>query len=81
MNAFGEALQSQYVNAGDECRRYGSNHSVFDQLPPLFTMDDLRALKQGFCGEAALRKTVSRWCHDNWIEKSDRTHWRKVETL
>ena len=81
MNAFGEALQSQYVNAGDECRRYGSNHSVFDQLPPLFTMDDLRALKQGFCGEAALRKTVSRWCHDNWIEKSDKTHWRKVETL
>ena len=83
IKAFGEVLQSQYVDAGDECQRYGSNHSVFDQLAPTFTMDDLRALKRGFCGEAALRKIISRWYRDKWIEKTDRTHWRKLsnETL
>ena len=77
MKAFGEVLESQFVDARDEGVRYGCNHSVFDQLPPTFTIDDLRALKRGFCGEAALRKIISRWCHDLWIEKTDKTHWQK----
>ena len=77
MKAFGEVLESQFVDARDECVRYGCNHSVFDQLPPTFTIDDLRALKRGFCGEAALRKIISRWCHDLWIEKTDKSHWQK----
>ena len=78
IKAFGEALESQFVDARDACIRYGSNHSVFDQLAPAFTMDDLRALKRGFCGEAALRKIISRWYRDHWIEKTDRTHWKKL---
>ena len=77
MKAFGEALESQFVDARDECIRYGSNHSVFDQLPPSFTMDDLRALKRGFCSEAGIRKIISRWYRDHWIEKTDKTHWKK----
>ena len=63
--AFGEALEGQFTDARSECQRYGSNHSVYDQLPPTFSMGDLRALKRGFCGEAALRK------------KTDKAHWRK----
>jgi len=78
--AFGDALQNQYVNAGNECQRYGNNHSVFDQLAPTFTLDDLRSLKRGFCGEAALRKIISRWNRDQWIEKADKTHWKKLGT-
>ena len=78
IKAFGEALQKEYVNASSECQRYGANHSVFDQLPPVFTMDDLRALKGSFCGEAALRKIISRWYRDHWIEKTERAHWRKL---
>ena len=78
IKAFGEALESQFVDASDECIRYGSNHSIFDQLSPVFTMDDLRALKRGFCSEAGLRKIISRWYRDHWIEKTDKTHWRKV---
>ena len=70
--------RNEYVNAKDECQRYGINHSVFDQLPETFTMDDLRSLKQGFCNEPALRKIISRWCRDHWIEKIDRNHWRKL---
>ena len=78
IKAFGEALESQFVDARDECIRYGSNHSIFDQLSPAFTMDDLRALKRGFCSEAGLRKIISRWYRDHWIEKTDKTHWRKL---
>ena len=76
--AFGETLQSQYIDASDECQRYGSNHSVYDQLAPTFSLDDLRALKRGFCGEAAIRKIISRWYRDHWIEKTDKTHWKKL---
>ena len=75
--AFGEALEGQFTDPRSECQRYGSNHSVYDQLPPTFSMGDLRALKRGFCGEAALRKIISRWYRDHWIEKTDKAHWRK----
>ena len=80
IKAFGEALESQFVDARDECIRYGSNHSIFDQLAPAFTMDDLRALKRGFCSEAGLRKIISRWYRDHWIEKTDKTHWHKLNS-
>ena len=76
--AFGDTLRNEYVNAKDECQRYSVNHSVFDQLPETFTMDDLRSLKRGFCNEPALRKIISRWSRDHWIEKIDRNHWRKL---
>ena len=83
IKTFGEVLRNEYISAGDECQRYGSNHSVFDQLAPTFSMDDLRSLKHGICGEAALRKIISRWYRDRWIEKVDRAHWKKLssETL
>ena len=77
MKAFGEALRNEYVNAQDECQRYGANHSIFDQLPPTFTLDDLRALKRGYCSERSLPMIVSRWRRDGWVEKIDKTHWQK----
>ena len=78
IKAFGEALQNQYVDAHEECQRYGANHSVFDQLAPTFTIDDLRALKRGYCSESAMRMIISRWMRDGWISKTDRYHWSKV---
>ena len=83
IKTFGEVLRNEYISAGDECQRYGSNHSVFDQLAPTFSMDDLRSLKHGICSEASLRKIISRWYRDQWIEKVDRAHWKKLssETL
>jgi hypothetical protein len=78
IKTFGEALQNQYVDASDECQRYGVNHSVFDQLAPTFTVDDLRALKRGYCSETAIRMIISRWMRDGWISKTDRHHWSKV---
>ena len=79
IKAFGEALQNQYVDAHEECQRYGANHSVFDQLAPTFTIDDLRALKRGYCSESAMRMIISRWMRDGWISKTDRYHWSKVK--
>ena len=79
IKTFGEALQSQYVDASEECQRYGANHSVFDQLAPTFTIDDLRALKRGYCSETAMRMIISRWMRDGWISKTDRHHWSKVK--
>jgi hypothetical protein len=79
IKTFGEALQSQYVDASEECQRYGANHSVFDQLAPTFTIDDLRALKRGYCSETAMRMIISRWMRDGWISKTDRHHWKKRE--
>ena len=78
IKAFGEALQNEYVEAKRECKRYGKNNSVFDQLPPVFTMEDLKALKQGdSCAEHSMRMIVSRWRRDGWIERADTKHWKK----
>ena len=78
INAFGKALSQEFVSAKDECSRYGVNNSVFDQLQPTFTMDDLRALKNNTCGESALRNIITRWRRDGWIEKTDTKHWCKL---
>ena len=78
MAAFGEALMNQYVEACSERQRQTANHSVFDQLPPVFTMADLRALKRGHCTDASMYVIISRWTRDGWIEKTERNHWRKA---
>ena len=77
IKAFGEALQSQYVDAKEECQRYGANHNVFDQLAPTFSRDDLRALKSGTT-ESGLRNILMRWKRDGWIAPVDRHHWQKT---
>jgi hypothetical protein len=81
IKAFGEALQHEYVDAKSECQRYGKNSSVFDQLPPVFTMDDLRALKNGYCADHSMRMIIFRWRHDGWVEKTDSKHWKKCNIV
>lgn len=78
IKAFGEALQNEFVAAKDEVQRYGRNHSVFDQLPAVFSVGDLRALKHGFCEDSSLRSIISRWKLDGWVEKVDVHHWKKT---
>ncbi len=78
IKTFGEALRSEFVNAYDECQRYGTNHSIFDQLPPTFTRDDLRAKKTG-TSESGLRNIIMRWKRDGWITPIDKQHFQKVE--
>ena len=79
IHTFGTILQNQYVDAEQEGRRYSCNHSIFDQLAPTFTLDDVAALKSKTVSHNALVKIISRWNIDGWIEKVDATHWRKVK--
>ena len=77
IKVFGEALRHEYINAQSECQRYGANHSIFDQLAPSFSRDDLRALKHD-CGESGIRNIIMRWKRDGWIEPVDKHHWQKT---
>ena len=79
MRTFGEQLALQYATAGRSCVRQTHNMTVFDQLPPVFTKDDLRQLKEGNCSDGALRVVLSRWCSQGWLEKVDKLRWRKVK--
>jgi hypothetical protein len=78
IKVFGQTLQNQYVDAQTECQRYGENNSIFDQLPPAFTADDLAALKRSSVSRNSIIKIISRWNRDGWVEKVDAKHWRKV---
>ena len=77
IKTFGEAMLNEFVNAKDECQRYGINHSIFDQLPPTFSKDDLRALKNGYCSDHSLRMIITRWKRDGWIDKIGSKIWKK----
>ena len=77
MKTFGETLMNEYASAQNEGQRYGKNHSVFDQLPPSFTMEDLKSLKQGDCRANSMRMIIHRWVRDGFIIKCDNKHWQK----
>ena len=78
IKTFGEALMSQYVDSADECQRYGANNSIFDRLAPVFTVEDLGALKRGNMPRNSLIKIISRWHRDGWIMKDEQNRWHKV---
>ena len=81
IKTFGETLLNQYVVAESECVRYSENHTVFDQLPPTFSMEDLRSLKSGNYGKSTLRTIVLRWKKDGWILKVGPHHWQKCRNV
>ena len=78
IKTFGEALQNQYVEASGEGMRKGKNKSVFDQLPPSFSLDDLAALKHDSVSRNSVVKIISRWKRDGWISKTANNRWNKT---
>ncbi len=78
IKTFGETLMNQFVDTDGQYQRNGKNHSVFEQLPPVFSIDDLRALKHDNCSNAAIKMIVYRWKRDGWIEKTGKLQWEKV---
>ena len=80
IKVFGASLQNQYVDAQQECQRYGANNSIFDQLPPTFTADDLAALKPGNAPRNSIIKIISRWNRDGWVVKVDTKRWSKTKS-
>ncbi len=75
---FGEELMNQFIDAKNECQRYSKNYNIFDHLPQVFSMDDLRAMKHGMCGESAIRQIIYTWSKNGWIEKIERNRWKKL---
>ena len=80
IKVFGVVLQNQYVDAETECQSYGANNSIFDQLPPTFTADDLAALKRNNVPRNSIIKIISRWNRDGWVEKVDSKLWSKKKS-
>ena len=78
IKTFGETLMNQFVDTDGQYQRNGKNHSVFEQLPPVFSIDDLRALKHDNCSNAAIKMIVYRWKRDGWIQKTGKSQWGKV---
>ena len=80
IKAFGNILHNQYVDAQTECQRYGANNSIFDQLAPTFTADDLAALKRDSVPRNSIIKIISRWNRDGWVKKVDNKRWSKTKS-
>ena len=78
MKTFGETLLNQCVDCQHEYKRLGKNNSVFEQLPPTFTIEDLKALRQDNCSISAIRMIVYRWKRDGWITKVGKLKWGKI---
>ena len=77
IKTFGESLSNQYENNKTTKQRNSRNKSVFEQLPPMFSTEDVRALKDSDCNIPAIRMIISRWVHDSWIKKIDNNLWQK----
>ncbi|MDD4534895.1 MAG: hypothetical protein PHC48_10545, partial [Prevotella sp.] len=73
---FGEGLTDERL--ASDALEIDKNSNVLAHLPSPFGMDDLRAVKGSSYPESTLRKTISRWRHDGWIEKMTRGLWRKT---
>ena len=77
MKLFGETLMSQYVKADDEVRRYTQNHSIFDELPVTFGLQEVRNLKGDDYAIETLRTIICRWVKMGWIAKTGKGQWTK----
>jgi len=75
---FGETLLSQLENDNTTNQRKSRNKTVYEQLPPVFTKDDVRSFKNMVCSTSAINMIISRWLRDGWIKKIDFNKWQKI---
>lgn len=76
LRLFGEELAKQLEKNQLPASKW-SNASVFSQLPEVFTVADVRALKQGCIGHS-IHTIISRWVKAEKAEKIDAHHWKKT---
>ena len=77
LHLFGEALHTQYRKTDDELQHYSQNHSIFDDLPPVFGLGEVRSLKGEGYTTTTLRSMICRWGKMGWIEKTSKSTWKK----
>lgn len=75
---FGETLLSQLENDNTTNQRKSRNKTVYEQLPPVFTKDDVQSFKNMVCSTSAINMIISRWLRDGWIKKIDFNKWQKI---
>lgn len=75
---FGASLNNEYKQAADEQERFSVNGSVFDNLPPVFTLDDIRQVKGSSTSRQTIYTIISRWKKSEWITKTGVNQWRKL---
>lgn len=73
---FGEGLVEERTKS--DVIETDKNSNVLAHLPVSFGMDDLRSVKGNSYPDSTLRKTISRWRRDGWIEKVSKGLWRKT---
>ena len=78
MAIFGDALQIEFKKAAEEARRQTKNNSIFDELPPTFTLDDLKQAKGADVARRSLQMIISRWKSSCWIKKTGFNKWEKL---
>lgn len=75
---FGPSLSNEYKQAVDEQERFSVNGSVFDNLPPVFTLEDIRQIKGPSVSRQSLYTIISRWKKSAWITKTGVNQWKKL---
>lgn len=76
---FGDGLLHEYRQASDEQERYTANGSIFDSLPPVFSIRDIQRMKGATIPRQTLYSMVFRWKKAGWVEKCGTSQWRKKE--
>jgi predicted transcriptional regulator of viral defense system len=74
---FGDAFKRQMNDDRVEPQRRGINHSIFDQLPEKFTINDLHMLKPEST-QNTLSVVIHRWKRDGWIQRIRKNEYKKL---
>ena len=78
MKFFGPLLMNQIRSSQEAEQQTTINTNVFEKLPPVFTLDDLRKLKGNEFTDSALYSIISRWKKEGWIKKIGKSCWQKL---
>lgn len=75
---FGSSLNNEYKQAVDKQEHFSVNGSVFDNLPPVFTLDDIQQIKGRSVSRQTIYTIISRWKKSEWITKTGVNQWKKL---
>ena len=78
---FGPILQRQYEHQQYDGQQLHANHVIFNELPSTFVMADLRAMKGSEYSDGALYSIIHRWTKEGWIEKANKTTYKKIKAV
>ena len=81
MKNFGPILQRQYERQQYDGQQLHANHVIFNELPSTFVMADLRAMKGSEYSDGALYSIIHRWTKEGWIEKANKTTYKKIKAV